>query len=80
MVGTAAAMCTDVAPYPDADEKIREWSRRQRKARVQTLPAPQPGDGIPYGQCARCGLVGNGTHPTACECISALRDRLARFE
>ncbi len=82
MVGCSAGMCADAAPElaistTDRATYMREWARRHgRKPRVQKLPAPLAGEGIPAGQCARCGYV----HDQNTDCISFLRDRLARFE
>ena len=35
-------------------------------------------DSVLSGMCKRCGMA--GAHPTAANCIDALRDRLSKYE
>jgi len=55
-------------------------SDSRRKARetgysiVKTAP-PRHSDAVPFGTCRRCGFIEE--HPTADDCIAALRDRIA---
>ena len=72
MVGCSAAMAADAAP-----DSVGVHAHGP-KPRVKELTPARRGEGIPPGQCLRCGIQGN--HPTAAACIDALRDRLARFE
>ncbi len=41
---------------------------------VKTAP-PRQSDAVPFGTCRRCGFIAE--HPTAEDCIAALRDRIA---
>jgi hypothetical protein len=77
MVGSSAAQCVDAAPVGTFDRHA--WERRNgKKRRAQRLPEPRHGEGIPLKQCPRCGYP--GPHADTKACISALRDRLAKFE
>jgi hypothetical protein len=48
---------------------------RAKKERCYVI---RPGDAVPRGTCARCGLIGK--HDSPAVCISSLRDRLSRYE
>ena len=81
LVGCSAAMCIDLAP-DDFGARARQKTGGNNAIppgqRAKPLPPARRKEGIPAGQCGRCGML--GSHPTPAACIEALRDRLARFE
>ena len=78
---SSASMCADRGRPDKAERQDREAflvAARMDRRRAITLAEPKPFDAIPCGTCLKCGL--RGRHATPAACITALRDRLARWE